>query len=137
LVHKFQFEKEFNIYNELWGLLIKLRNSAASLRPSADFMPHGKTREEIKKDRLDLFDTSFNEVVKSFDYNKPFYSIEIYKEIEKILRISRSEAIDYSFGEQKGKEYWEQGEKNINTIVDSVDVILNLIRKRIDFVEVQ
>lgn len=63
--------------------------------------------------------------------------MEIYKEIENVLKVSRNEAIDYSLLEQRREDYWEQGEKNIKLIADSVDAILTLIRKRIEFVEVR
>lgn len=111
LIHKFQFEKEFAIYNELWTLLINLRNAAASLRPVMDFIEAGKTNDEVKKERLDTWNSSFNAVAKSFDYNKPFYSLEIYKEIENVLKVSRNEAIDYSLLEQRREDYWNKVKK--------------------------
>ena len=33
LIHRYQFEKEFSIYTDLWAKLIDLRNTTASLRP--------------------------------------------------------------------------------------------------------
>ena len=117
-------------------MLINLRNAAAAFRPIVDFVQVGKPKEEIKKERLDTWNSSFNAVAKTFDYNKPFYSLEIYKEIENVLKISRNEAVDYSVLEEGGRGYWEQGEKNIKQIGESIDTILTLIRKRIEFVEV-
>lgn len=137
LIHKFQFEKEFSIYNELWTMLVDLRNVAAALRPIADFVDRTKTEEEIKKERVNNLNTAFTSVAKTFEYNRPFYSREIYNEIENILKTSRHEAIDYTYLEKGKKEYWEQGEKNVKLIADSVETILNLIRKRIEFVEVR
>ena len=137
LIHKFQFEKEFAIYNDLLTMLIDLRNAAAALRPVFDFVDRTKTEEEIKNERVDNLNISFQFVAKTFEYNRPFYSREIYIEIENILKISRYEAIDYTHIEKRTKDYWEQGEKNVKLIADSVEKILQLIRIRIEFVEVR
>ena len=133
LIHKVQFEKEFSLYNELWTKIIDLRNASASLRPDLDYVDKTKSDSEIRTEKLKLLYEKFNEVVRSFEYNRPFYSSEIYKEVEKVLRTSRNEAID--FEHLNRSESWEQREKNIKLITDSVDKVSDLIRKRIEFVE--
>lgn len=135
LIHKFQFEKEFNVYTDLWAKLIDLRNSTASLRPIMDTRERGKTEEEIKNERLKEQWTKLVAVADTFDKNKPFYSKDIYKEIESLIKLSRFEAIDYQHGE-RNRDYWEKAEENIKKIVESMDKIANLIRKRIEVVEV-
>lgn len=135
LIHKFQFEKEFSIYTELWTNLIDLRNAAASLRPIADFVERGKSEEEIRKERLEKWNTAHNVLVKIFQYNRPFYSREIYIETENVIKTASHEAIAYSYPDKRNKEYWEEGERNIKLISDSVENIFTLIRKRIEFVE--
>jgi hypothetical protein len=135
LIHKFQFEKEFSIYNDLWAKLVDLRNAAASLRPIVETVDISKTEQERRTEKLNTLQAKFNEVVRVFEYNRPFYAREIYKEVEKVLRTSRFEATDFHLLDSTTKEYWEQGEKNIKTITDSVDRVSDLIRKRIEFVE--
>lgn len=135
LIHKFQFEKEFNVYTDLWAKLIDLRNSTASLRPIMDYKEKDKTEEEIKTERLREQWTKLVAVGDTFDKNRPFYSKDIYKEIESLIKLSRFEAIDYQHGE-RNRDYWEKAEENIKKIVESMDKIANLIRKRIEVVEV-
>jgi cell fate (sporulation/competence/biofilm development) regulator YmcA (YheA/YmcA/DUF963 family) len=103
------------------------------LRPILDYVDKSKSDLEIRAEKLKLVYEKFNEVVRSFEYNRPFYARDIYKEVEKVLRTSRNEAIDFEHMDRS--ESWEQREKNIKSIIDSVDKVADLIRKRIDFVE--
>lgn len=135
VIQKYQFEKEFNIYVELWKKLIDLRNTSASLRPMLEYVDKSKSHEEIRNDKLRGLNDKFNEVVNEFEYNRPFYSKKVYNEIEKVLRTSRFEAIDFEHMTERSKEDWEQSKKNINQIIDSVDKVSDLIRKRIEFIE--
>jgi hypothetical protein len=136
LIHKFQFEKEFNVYTDLWGKLIDLRNMTASLRPVMDYMDKTKTEDEIKQERLTRQWEKLILVADTFDKNRPFYSKDIYAEIDSLIKLTRFEAIDYQHGERHNREYWKEAEMNINKIIDSMDKIANLIRKRIEVVEV-
>lgn len=135
LVHRFQFEKEFSIYTELWGKVIDLRIKASSLRPIIDVRPKGKTQEEIKQERLKEWNTAYNELVNLFQHNKPFYSDEIYQETKQLIHIAHSEAIDYNLLEEAKKDYWDKGKQNIEAIDKHLDKLFLLIRKRIEFVE--
>jgi hypothetical protein len=136
LIHKLQFEKEFNIYNELWSKLIALRNLTASLRPIME-QTDGKSNAQLKEEKLKKLYPAFNEVIIEFDNNRPFYSEAVYNEINEILKISRSEAIEFEYlGYTQSSDY-KKAEENINKIVSSMDKICDIIRKRIDFVEIQ
>jgi len=134
LIHKFQFEKEFNVYTDLWAKLIDLRNSTASLRPIMDYKEKNKTDEEIKDERLREQLTKLVAVADTFDKNSPFYAKDIYKEIESLIKLTRFEALDYQHGE-RNRDYWEKAQENIKKIVESMDKIATQIRKRIDVVE--
>jgi len=136
LIHKVQFEKEFNIYTELWAKLIDLRNATATLRPIMDFVPENKTEEEIKTERLQEQWRKSILLIETFEKNSPFYSISIYNEIKTLINTSHFEAIEYKYQERNNKEYWQKAEENINKIVNAMDKISNLIRERIEVVEV-
>ena len=137
LVHRIQFEKEFAIYNDMWGKLIEVRNATAALRPMLDYVDKGKTEDEIRMDRLTKLQDKFNEAVRIFDHNRPFYSDEIYKEVETLLKTSRFEAIDYQHKDNRDVKYWEDADKNAKLIASSIDKICGLIRKRIQVIEVR
>jgi len=134
LIHKYQFEKEFFIYTDLWAKLIELRNTTASLRPAFDTLDTTKNEEEIKKERTEKQFMKLIDVVESFDKNRPFYSKEIYDKINGLIKLTRHEGIDYFYSEKKDIQYWKDSEKNIKEIVESMDNISDLIRKRIEFV---
>ena len=137
LIHRIQFEKEFNIYNELWYKLIDLRNIVGLLRPEFDFVDPSKTPDEVTREKLNKINEAFHSCVMSFDNNKPFYPKEVYDEIEKILRLSRKEARQFQGGDSHKKEYWEQGEKNINGIIESMDKVCDIIRTRIGLIRIK
>lgn len=136
LIHKFQFEKEFNVYSDLWSKLVHLRDATIRLRPEFDFLPKEKSDAETKEERLKIQWEKFLDVLESFECNMPFYSKEIYNEINGLLILANKERIDYHRGDKKDNEYWERAEKNIKTVTASMEKISNLIRKRIEFAEV-
>ena len=137
LIHRIQFEKEFAIYNDLWGKLVDLRNMTVSLRPQLEFAELGQTEEERIQERLRKLYDAWNACVISFDTNKPFYPKEVYDQIEKAIRISEREAIEYRHGDSKDKEYWESAEKNIKEIVGSMDKACEIIRQRIGLIRIR
>jgi hypothetical protein len=137
LIHRIQFEKEFNIYNELWGKLIDLRNLAGALRPEVDFIDPDKTSDEIAIEKINKINDAFHSCVISFDNNKPFYPKEVYDEIEKILRLSRREARQFQGGDSRKDDYWEEGKKNIQGIIESMDKVCEIIRTRIGLIRVK
>lgn len=136
LIHKFQFEKEFSIYTDLWAKLTDLKNATRSLRPRNDYRDTSKTEKEIKQERLERQWEKLRLVADTFEKNRPFYSKEIYDEITLLINLSNLEATDYEFEEAKGREYWKEAAKNIKKFVDSMEKIATLIRKRIEFAEV-
>ncbi len=136
LIHKIQFEKEFSIYSEMWGKLVDVKNATAELRPEMDQRDSSKTDQEIRADRLTKLQISFNEAARLFAHNRPFYSKEIYNEVEKLLKTSRSEALGYQLKNPADIKYWEDAEKNIKLIDATIDRISDLIRKRIQVVNI-
>ncbi len=135
-IHKIQFEKEFEIYNELWKNLIELRNYTSLLRPQLDFI-NLKESDEEKKNRLEKFNLAFKRCINTFENNKPFYPKDVYDEIEKTIQLARKEVIEYNRGEKCTKEYWENTEKNIAEIVNSTDIVCDKIRERIGLIKIE
>ena len=67
LVHKYQFEKEFKIYEELWSHLVELRNHTYALRPIMDQMDTDKTWDEVKIKRLKKAEEIHNRLMPLFE----------------------------------------------------------------------
>jgi hypothetical protein len=137
LIHRVQFEKEFNIYNDLWGKLIDLRNITGDLRPEMGYYDTSKTAEEIAREKLVRINEAFQACVISFDKNKPFYPKEVYDEIEKVLRLSKREATQFQYGDSRKEEYWEEAKKNIQEIIKSMDNACDIIRTRIGLIRIK
>jgi len=135
-VHKVQFEKEFQVYEKIWAELVSLQDITISLRPGMDFFKPGESEEERKRKRID----AFNKVYQSFrglvDKSRPFYPESIYKHLDKLMQLARSESIDYSYLVDKDRDYWKQGKENAELIIKGIEEVCEAIRKRIASVEI-
>jgi len=133
LIHRLQFEKEFNIYHDLWGKIVELRKCATGLRPIMDYYDSEETETERKKKRLNKLDKAYQECFDSLENNKPFYPEEVYTEINAVMKLSWDEAVEY----RHGGTYWESAETNIKAIVDGYENITKIIRKRIGLIRIK
>ena len=53
--HTVRFQKEFQVYEQIWKALLELRNATLKLRPAGDFFDPNETEEERKQKRLERF----------------------------------------------------------------------------------
>jgi len=142
LIHKIQFEKEFEIYKELWGELVVLRDLIQEylLTPKTDSSYKEKAWHILAKlkrqhDRVKLIT----------DRNKPFYGEEVNKNAKKTLiaslerqsplaryfgRISRGESPFFEEIPDNDYQSIDDEYKIINIIIDDTE---KAIRKRIGF----
>ena len=130
-VHRIQFEKEFQIYEEIWSKLLELRNKTLSLRPVMDTYNPNETEEDRKKRRLDDFSEAVNEFTKIFHTQQPFYPQEIFDYLAEIRTITFKEAIGYKNKNIDRDDYWEEVERNHDRILENIETVLKLIRQRI------
>lgn len=135
-VHKIQFEKEFEVYKELWPELIKLRNATHQLRPMIEFREANKTEDEIRIKKGNEFNEYFNNCIIAFEENKPFYPEDIFNEIETILSISKKEAIQWQHMPKREHEYYKNAEKNMDEIIANIDNVCLKIRDRIGLLKI-
>ena len=130
------FDKEFQVFVSLQGSVKKLQQNTIKLRPWIGTTTPNETKEEklekLKK-FLDAYE-SFNLLIVN---NQPFFSKEIYKELNKIKEICFQEKVTYEYVELDGAEpailsdYWEQANKNTTELRTRIATIEDLIRKRI------
>ncbi|MEM6812185.1 MAG: hypothetical protein AAF549_06935 [Pseudomonadota bacterium] len=135
-VHRIQFEKEFNIYTEIWEKLFDLNQKTLSLRPIFDYVDPSKTREETIRQRLEEFGECYNTFVKTYGTNKPFYHEEVFNCLKAILRVSRIEAIDYEQLQVSDRGYWDKQKQNTEDLEKLIEECCVLIRKRIGNIQV-
>lgn len=134
-VHRLQFEKEFGIYNDLWTNLVDLRAIIALLRPELDSTEPGKTYEETIQARIVRALEIGNMTIDTIERNKPFYAKAIYDELGKIIKLIKTEIIEVRHGDRLTKKYWEDGQKNLNELVQLTDNVCEAIRNRIGNLE--
>jgi len=130
-IHRLQFEKEFRIYEELWRYLIQLQDSVSKLIPIADICEPGRTKEEIKKERLQNVQKDYNKVQKSIKNYKPFYSEKVYKNANEILKNSIRQVLAIHYPDRDVVEYFTKAQKRTNEINEIIYKIEKAIRDRI------
>lgn len=136
-IYKFQFEKEYKIYEEIWKKLNALKQSALALRPVADITIEGESPEERKKKRSKALGDALVNFMKITDEHSPFYSKEIFVKARELSNMCYKEAIEYQYGDEGNREYWHKAVKNSENILGLIDVIENAIRERISNVSIQ
>lgn len=137
VVHSLQFEKEFEVYKELWSELIKLRNATYTLRPSIESRDKDESEDDNRERKWKEFQVSYSRCVKVFDHNKPFYPEDVYKEIEKVIRTADYEITEFQHLPTFETGYYEEGKKNMAIIINSIEATCLLIRNRIGILRIE
>lgn len=125
--YKLRFDKEFEIYQELWSTFFDLLSSAIQLRPARDYIDPKVSEEDIKNERLDKYRNASNNFVNIFEKNRPFYDPGIYEIANKIFHIATKEAIHYAHKKIEFEDY-EVSEKNIKKLLQYRDDLCEAIR---------
>ena len=120
-VHKVKFAKEFKIYGELWSKLIEVRKGALSLRPIMDTVDPKEPENERKARRLAQFGGAIADFIDITDKNRPFYSEDVFLEMEKLWGLTHSEAIEYKHLNQYDDSYWDKAQKNREEILYQIE----------------
>jgi len=137
LVHKIQFEKEFMVYRDLWPELIKLRNATHQLRPMVEYRDIDKSEEEIRIEKGTEFNDRYKKSVVVFEENKPFYPEEIFNEVDKIINLSKKEAIQWQHMPPRDSDYYTSAQKNMDEIIETIDMVCLQIRDRIGLLKIK
>ena len=121
-VHRVQFEKEFQIYQEIWELVVKIQKSIFLLNSCDD--------EDRKADLLEAINENHNCFFDYYHGNKPFYPEEIHKSLNKIFGSSIKDALKHD------QQLTENDFVNLHKINSEVDNCAEMIRKRINLIQV-
>lgn len=115
-----RFEKEFELNQRLWELLIDNMIITGQLRPTLDFRENGKSLDQIKTERINKWNDTYHELRPIYLKSKPYISKELDNQIEKFLEISYTECVSY-----KVKEVidYKEGEENIKKLSNTLDQI--------------
>ena len=90
-IHKMKFEKEFDIYQNLWKELVVLRRSIFTLFiPSylfVPFNPEAENKVEVKK--LERFRTVLKKATLTIEDHTPFYNEKVFEYATEVVKLSR------------------------------------------------
>lgn len=133
--HGFRYEKEFEILSTLTALLVEARDSCFNLRPEFEMVDTGRSKEDIKVEKLTNFYNAFRELYKAKEKSRPFYSSSLYEKLSKIDGEMNLEAIQYRhkepFSTTNFVDYWKEAEKNRGKISTLTDEAMQEIRERV------
>ena len=135
-IHRVQFEKEFRIYEELWSKLIELQKAVLSLRPVMDMINPEESEKERKTRRLTNFGRAIEEFTDVTDKNRPFYSEDVYKSMEKLRKLTYSEAVEYKHLDPHDDKYWDKAQQNGEAILTEIEQCCKIIRGHIGSIRV-
>jgi hypothetical protein len=134
-IHKLQFEKEFEIYNELWLNLHSFKTSIYKLRGiyfNQDKFDYADIPQIISyaKDELS---SEYSHLIKNVEAKKPFYSHVVYSHLQKCLELYREEIMNSNFYAVNNKHHyhWDEEKKILSKVLISVDGVCNAVKSKI------
>jgi len=131
-IHKLQFEKEFTIYEKLWANLIELKNLVGFFPLHDALKTKEKPRKEIEGKMIIKLMDNINNVQRTIENNRPFYSEEIYRNALKIVELTKTFFIPPEDLEEKKFEHLSKLIESESQIYEIIKDIEQAIRKRIE-----
>ncbi len=132
-VHKLQFEKEFQLYDDLWKALIDVRSSA-SITPSLDILPQGKDFKELYEERLTKAIQSVDKASNLVVFNRPFYHPSVSEVAQEVLKECRRHVrrTARKLGQNRlDNNQFDEADELEEMLNRAVETIEEVIRKRI------
>ncbi len=138
VIHKLQFEKEFQLYSDLWKALVNVRRTA-SITPMLDIMPEGSQPLDVYKERWKKAAEALQNAMDSLNYNQPFYHNDVSAPAGELLSECRRHLIklqtNLQYGERVELDMYGEDEKLSKMINDAVDKIAIAIQNRIGLLQ--
>jgi hypothetical protein len=124
-VSKVHFETEFKALAEIWRRVAEVRSSMASLRSP-----------EVNEDKLNyalqVFRGAIAELITAVDQQFPFYPIDIFSPLEKLILIATDERDDVEISKDQFQEDWyRRGANRFLEYNAATKPVADLIRERI------
>lgn len=139
LVHRAQFEVEFEALRDVWAKASRLRSAVAGLRPIGGVVPVNDTIEAKKARLLERGKTLFeahDAAMAAIDDRSPFYSADIQTDLAELLRISREAILDIQIEEPFTSEWFKRGEAQTSMFNSTMESLSGLIRHRLNALSV-
>lgn len=125
---KLQFDAEFAIYREIWEKLVAMRGAFFALRPFVTTVLPPEADQERRNQRIQAFNSAYNEFRISVYRNQPFYSQEVYSALSAIIDVCIDETLDYQ--DAPPSDYWKSVRQNKDKFLKQMDTACETIRSR-------
>ena len=136
-VHKLQFEKEFQLYGELWKALVDVR-STATITPFVDIMPKDQAHYDVYKGRFESAADAFNKANDLFKYHRPFYHDDVSKITEDLLEQCRKHIRKVARVLSSGKfddKLFDSADELFEKMTEAINKIEEAIKRRIGLLQ--
>jgi hypothetical protein len=140
LVHRVQFETEFQAYREVWEAIAGMVVAALQLRPilesGVDFSAPEEVRRNTKLERFAATANCYLDVARRYH---PFLAREVDQECERLFKLLQQESIDYQYAKEDRvgvQKYWESQKENHAMIEKQARIVADSIQRRIGLLEV-
>lgn len=126
-IHRVQFEKEFNLYSELWKHVHQYKSIINNIM---SVLREKKDKSLIKSLKLNFkkLKRIGSEIVKIVDHYKPFFAEEVY---EKTLNLAKESEVLIGLYLLPEKEFHDKEALELDKFDSIIDEIEQVIRKRI------
>jgi hypothetical protein len=131
--NKLRYERELQLYEEIWPKLAALRQAALSLRPFLDMVDPQESEDARKQRRSAQYSEAHQAMTKVVEEKRPFFPPEIWKDVTELLKLCGTEAIQYKIMERQPDvlKYAENAQGNADGINARVNSICDAIRDRL------
>ncbi len=132
-----QFQEEFRILSKIWAAVARFEASVRALRPYIELLSEGQTEVERHKENLVENREARADLISAFTESKPFYSAEIFKALQPIIRVAEEEFWDAAFwgpsctNHDDPEKAMAEKDDRLNRISDAADRISEAIRARV------
>ena len=135
-----RYEREMKIYEELWPKLCELEAISLSLRSGFGFTTSAEsTEEEETLKRKQKFWDAHKAFFLAVSYSRPFYSTDVWKEVNKLIKLCWGEAVEWGLlahpalmrARENREDYYKNAEKNADAIKIQIEKICEAIRTRL------
>jgi hypothetical protein len=130
------FQKEFEIYNNLWKAVVELRNQTVAVSLLSDSMENenDKISKTLKNEAVDKYFEAIKKVLLIYEMNKPFYPMNIYERASEMAKLCNDVMSSLVNHGSKGisKDYVDAIIQNARLFYRSFDELCEAIRKRIE-----
>jgi hypothetical protein len=136
LVTRVHFETEFKALKDIFEKLTEVRLQVVGLRPFFSITSGQETDEDRKKrlrEQLITFESAYNDLLRCYENQQPFYPQEIYENIESCRMAANREVyqIRTSGDEIFTPTWYEKGQKNQGEFLAAYERVTHAIRSRI------